>query len=146
MNTLTFDQFVALAGNQAAIDLYRVHYYYEIVAGIIERSEEAETEEESARIEDDEDLMFWSRLLEEVRGRFRNAQALAQAVFEATAERESAYTVGANAVDRRAESLVMLMKELATDPEDTSDETVVKLRDAAVAEYEKPHPDPEDGF
>ena len=35
MNTLTFDQFTAIAGNQAAIDLYRLTHYHQIVETIM---------------------------------------------------------------------------------------------------------------
>lgn len=140
MNTMTFNQFTAIAGNQAAIALYRLTHYHQIVETIINRAENTDTDADAARIEEDENLNFWTTRLAEERGRFHSAPELAQAVFEATTDRDSAYTVGANAVQRRAESLMILMQGLATDPEDMSDATVTQLRDAAVVEYEKPDP------
>lgn len=140
--TLTDTQVLALIGNQAAIDLYRASHYNQVVNDIIGRAQEAEDPEEAARIEDEADLDYWTEQLRFAQGALDRAQEIGQAVVEATAERPSAYTAGANSVYRRAESLMIYMQTLATDPEDMRDETVAKLRDAALVKYERPRPDP----
>lgn len=138
--TLTDTQILDLIGDQAAIDLYRAAHYSRVVNDIIGRAEGVDSEEEAARIRDDEDLDFWTEELRFAQGALGRAREIGQAVFLATADRPSAYTVGSNSVYRRAESLMIFMQAMATDPEDMKDDTLIPLRDAARARYEqRPH-------